>query len=629
VRIELEAICNNPRGVAQERHGTHARSVSKRLLPFAITAVAAAGATFAVMWTTRVQPAVPRREAGLRRFSMAFGEVRPVVSPDGHHVAYRADDRLWVRDLDSETPREIPGGKGSGGYYTDVGYYLTWSPDSQSIVFPAGNELRRVSILQGGSATTVCTLPDGRTSGRQIGGLAWSGDGETIVFSRYQGGVYEVAARGGSPTLLWKEDHADDVFLVDTPQGHAIVYAVITPEPGHAIMVHRPDGQQEKIAQIDANWPELQYSPTGHILFRKNPIENPSIWALPFSATTLRAGGAPFLVERSGQGMSLAQDGTFVYLDTGRIARQFLAWRDLGGRILGQAREGHEIIDFVRLSPVGNQAVVTATENGRSEVWIYDLDRFNRIRFDLGPDANDRTVLATIWPRPGRDLLYSLRSNVADNGTEIFAKPADGVGPAQRVAFPKGFTVAQDRTSDGRHLFAAYSSRPGEASRIWFLQNDGDGTDGHAVNFSQNSETETALALSPNNRYVAYTSTIGGGLDVYVRPFPTGPGRWQVSTAGGAAPRWKSDGTQLFFAEGNTLMRVDVTTGGRFATTSPPVRVFEHPALRGVPAPFARYDVAPDGRRFLTVESQRELDRPVVRVVENWHPALREPQPAQ
>jgi hypothetical protein len=218
---------------------------------------------------------------------------------------------------------------------------------------------------------------------------------------------------------------------------------------------------------------------------------------------------------------------------------------------------------------------------------------------------------------------------VADNGTEIFAKPADGAGPAQRVAFPKGFTVAQDRTSDGRHLFAAYSSRPGEASRIWFLQNDGDGTDGHAVNFSQNSETETALALSPNNRYVAYTSTIGGGLDVYVRPFPTGPGRWQVSTAGGVAPRWKSDGTQLFFAEGNTLMRVDVTTGGRFATTSPPVRVFDHPALRGVPAPFARYDVAPDGRRFLTVESQRELDRPVVRVVENWHPALREPQPAQ
>ena len=169
----------------------------------------------------------------------------------------------------------------------------------------------------------------------------------------------------------------------------------------------------------------------------------------------------------------------------------------------------------------------------------------------------------------------------------------------------------------------------GEASRIWLLQNDADGTDGHAVNFSQNSETETALGLSPNNHYIAYTSTIGGRLDVYVRPFPTGAGRWQISTGGGVAPRWKADGTQLFFAEGNTLMRVDVTTGSSFAATSPAVPVFEHPTLRGVPAPFARYDVAPDGRRFLTVESQREFERPVARVVENWGSALREQPPAR
>jgi hypothetical protein len=83
----------------------------------------------------------------------------------------------------------------------------------------------------------------------------------------------------------------------------------------------------------------------------------------------------------------------------------------------------------------------------------------------------------------------------------------------------------------------------------------------------------------------------------------------------------------LFFADGNTLMRVDVTTGNRFAATSAAVPVFEHPTLRGVPAPFARYDVAPDGRRFLTVESQRDLDRPVVRIVENWSLSLREQQP--
>ncbi len=42
------------------------------------------------------------------------------------------------------------------------------------------------------------------------------------------------------------------------------------------------------------------------------------------------------------------------------------------------------------------------------------------------------------------------------------------------------------------------------------------------------------MTVSPNGRYAAYTSTISGRLEVYVRPFPEGDGRWQVSVNGGA-----------------------------------------------------------------------------------------------
>ena len=616
VRIEIESILAAPEGLL-ERPSSEKRSPLSLLAAVALTAIAASAATAAIMWNTRSRDVAEHSSAPTRRFSIDLGEVRAVISPDGRHIAYRSADRLWVRDLDSETPREIPGGKAAGGYYSDIGYYLAWAPDSQSIAFTAENELRRVSVLQGSSATTICTLPAGRPSGRQVGGLTWSADGEEIVFSRYDNGLYAVPARGGSPTLLWKEDHADDIFLLDTPRGRAAVYAVLSTKPGHTLIVRTPNGERREVTQLDTNWPELLYSPSGHVLFRKNPTENPSIWALPLSPTTLEAQGEPFLVERSGQGMSLSGDGTLVYLDTGRSRKQFLAWRDRHGNISGGAKEGHEIIDVARLSPDGRRAIVIATDNGRSAMWTYDLEHFARTRFVVGDEARDKLILFAFWSRLGDELVYSVRSDMPDEGTRIFIRRLDTVGPAKQVPFPKGFTVVQDRSADGRYIIGSYSSRPGEPGRIWYLRNGTNGTS-EPVDFSQNSETETTGILSPNERYVAYNSTIGGRSEVYVRPFPDGPGRWQISSGGGSAARWAPDGTELFFYEGNTLMRAGVSTGSKFSVSLPPTPLFEHPLLRGVAAPFARYDISPEGRRFLTVESERELARPLVRVVENW-----------
>src|SRR4029453_8477569 len=104
-------------------------------------------------------------------------------------------------------------------------------------------ELRRVSIVQGSSAKTICALPPGRTTGRKVAGLAWSSDGCTIVFSRYDAGVYEVPAGGGSPILLWEEPHADDLILFDTPRGRAVMFAALTGTASgapHALIVLTP-----------------------------------------------------------------------------------------------------------------------------------------------------------------------------------------------------------------------------------------------------------------------------------------------------------------------------------------------------------------------------------------------------
>ena len=546
----------------------------------------------------------------VRRFSMQLGNVRAVISPDGRHLAFRRDGSLWIRDLESETPREIPGGKASGEYYSDSGYYLTWSPDSQDLVFPAENELRRVSIVQGGSAKTICALPPGRPTGRKVGGIAWTSDGGTIVFSRYDAGVYEVPAGGGSPRLLWEEGHADDLILFDTPQGRVVVYAILGAS-GHTLIARTPDGQKREIAQIDSSWPELAYSPSGHILYRKDPVESPSIWALPVSPETLTLQGKPFLVERTGMGMSVAAEGTFVYLDFGRDLGQSFVWRDRSGNALAKSDERHDAISIFSLAPDGNRAVASALDSGRQSLWLYDVARFTKTRFDLGSDAEGKSVLGGFWFEDDH-IYYTL---VTPPSTyQPRAKPADGFGDARALPFPQGLAVVSDRTKDGQYLVVPHISDSKKPARIWLWRMK----TGEAIDFSRNSQAELYGVLSPNERYLAYTSDISGRIEIYVRPFPEGPGRWQISASGGGAPAWGPAGNELFFASGNELMRVRVSTAGPFSVSLPAESLFRHAPLSAPLVPAPRYAVSPDGKRFLTVERTSEFREPVVRVVENW-----------
>ena len=76
---------------------------------------------------------------------------------------------------------------------------------------------------------------------------------------------------------------------------------------------------------------------------------------------------------------------------------------------------------------------------------------------------------------------------------------------------------------------------------------------------------------------------------VYVRPFPSGPGKWPVSTDGGVYPRWRRDGTELFYVNninpfsGSPLMSVPIQTGGSTFRAGIPKALFDtqlSPGLR-------------------------------------------------
>ncbi len=135
--------------------------------------------------------------------------------------------------------------------------------------------------------------------------------------------------------------------------------------------------------------------------------------------------------------------------------------------------------------------------------------------------------------------------------------------------------------------------------------------------------------LSPDGRWIAYSSDESGRLEIYVRPFPNvDDGQWQLSTDGGTEASWALDGRELFFRNGDWMMTVQVDTSTTFTHGAP------QPLFEGrYDTHFLRnYDVARDGR-FLMVKDASPADRVSERqqlaLVQNWFEELRQLVPTE
>lgn len=118
--------------------------------------------------------------------------IGPILAPDGSSVAYSADHRIWVRDFDDIEARAV-------AEVSDP-TPLSWSPDSQTLVFGDAKKLWRIPA-QGGARVAVTDIP----GTGQIVGAAWSRAGQ-IAIAVWRGGIYQVKAEGGIPALLLEAD---------------------------------------------------------------------------------------------------------------------------------------------------------------------------------------------------------------------------------------------------------------------------------------------------------------------------------------------------------------------------------------------------------------------------------------
>jgi Tol biopolymer transport system component len=554
----------------------------------------------------------PKTEAPLRRFHIATqgrSQSGLAVSPDGRAIAFASGDKLWIREVDRLEPRLLSEDPGLHGPF--------WSPDSKSIGYMAGNRLMKVS-LAGGDRQLISATSQEFTGGS---GASWGEDGTITLSHAESDGLLRVSALGGDAKVILPADTTNESDLHDPsllPNGRGVLFVAHRANSGPDNISLFAGGKRRVLldmaGQVVGN---PCYSPSGHILFSRAP-DNRGIWALPFSLDRLQVTGAPFLVAANGVQPSVSNDGTLVYMPAEPGAAQY-AWVDRTGReiaAIGQPVKGGATNPS--LSRDGKRIAIWATENENADLWILDATRGTRTRLSFEPGAETLPE----WSSDGMRIVYHAlpKGTTAASQYAVLIRASDGSGAPDTLA---RHGIAPVLTPDDRYVVFTLPQGGSGDIPLFYCAVSGDHT---SMPLIQGKGINIEGHVSPDGKYVAYGSTESGSVEVYLRHFPSGEGKWQVSNGGGTWPRWNARGDRLYYAHENDIMEVPVALGAS-PTLGQPQKLFTRaaitlPTIVGWPPGF---DVAGDGSRFLIVrEADSSEHQNGFVVVQNWAAEFRD-----
>ena len=189
---------------------------------------------------------------------------------------------------------------------------------------------------------------------------------------------------------------------------------------------------------------------------------------------------------------------------------------------------------------------------------------------------------------------------------------ASGTGTEEVLFAPPARSFLTDWSPDGRHLLFMLN---GGATRtdIWSY-----GVERRTpTSLLSSGFNEGWATFSPDGKWMAYVSDEDQQRQVYVRSFPDGDEKSQISTGGGGQPQWQRDGQELFYiAPDNTLMAVGIHAAAARITARAPQALFPANVEQGITIR-NQYAVPADGQRFLILSAVDRSASPIVAVL-NW-----------
>ena len=587
-------------------------------LSIGATALAAAAVVAAVWgWSRPVSRPVSRYSVALPRDEVLQSvEVGPriALSPDGKRLVYvgpgEGNGQLWLKERDQLHATRLSGTEGARNPF--------FSPDGRQVGFfttPAFT--LKVASLSGGPPVT---LTDTALAG---GGGAWSPDG--YIYFDTNLGLQRIKATGGL---------REPAVTLDTARhevGHA--WPEVLPNGKGLLFRLRHSGQD--VGEYDIIVANLKtreqrvlvrgvfarYAASGHLVY---VTSDGKLFAAPFDQDKLALTGPPsplldgLSVRAFGAtDVTISRTGTLVYVTGAAAGSPEVVWveRDSSARPVDPSWRGNFALNSLALSPDGRSLAVSVNSGTGigADIWVKQLDAGPLSRLTFEGEPNTRPA----WSPDGRSVSYI---SAAGGTPALYGKRADGSGPATLLARSDRELGEGLVSRDGRWIVVRTVTNTSGSGDILGLR---PGIDSIPVPLVATRFTEASPALSPDGRWLAYSSTESGRNEVYVRPFPNADAaRWQVSLSGGTEPRWAHGGRELFYRSGvGDLVAAEVPAGPTFRVGQQ--RKLFSASLYLSLGSHQAYDVAPGDRRFIMIRNQQGDETSELVVVENWFEELK------
>jgi eukaryotic-like serine/threonine-protein kinase len=579
---------------------------SRNKLVIASLVVALIGLAIPAVLYFRKAPA----ETPQMRFDLTLPSF-PDVSPDGKTIAYAgpaADGRrvLWVRPVGVEIAQQLAGSEGVGGFF--------WSPDSRKIAFLADGKLKKIG-LSGGPPQIIANVTGTR-------GTDWNRAGVILIGRPKDNIIAKISEAGGEATPITKLDvsrqetvHALPAFL---PDGNHFLYVAggtKTDEGGIFRASLDPNEPATRVVPLFPNrFNGMAYVPPGRLVYSNEG----RIIAQDLDDNGSKPTGDPITIAEDTDGnFSISDTGLLFYHKAAPPAGKQLRWFSRDGKPEGAVGgvENYGSLDF---SPKGDRAAVDIVKDNNRDVWVIDLERAvpQRVTFDAGQDWSPA------WSPDGSRLMFAANRAGYKNVNKIMQKSSTGAGEETLIDSGESSSIPVHWSSDDKHLIFSRQRATGNGFESWILPLFGERK---PLPFLESTFERIHARISPDSRFVAYTTNESGTFQIVVQTFPDpNGGKWTITADGGVEPKWRRDGRELYYLTfDGKMMSVPISSSPTFNAGKPSV-LFQTPLTvsRNGPTRDRRYDVAPDGRFLIVVPSATTAALPFTILV-NWDAAFK------